>query len=988
LQALRKELLTLSQTVEQCNQDVSDKLQDQEDATKKMTEIISSISATRAKIEKEDWILGKLKFPGMRRRENAIEPAHAGTYRWLLYPPAEADKSPSSSPHSSVDSLDKDDIIGILKGLNKIAVNKVQSFSEGSGASQLKAEIRTRFLSWLESGSGIFYLSGKPGSGKSTMMKFLTREKRTADALKAWAAGKQLVFASFFFWSSGLRLQRSIEGLYRGLLWETFKACPELMPTVFPRMWDYGSDYLMASMSDIEFPISEIEEAFVRITSASSNLPCHRICFFIDGLDEFEGDHWKLAKLLKEWTSSPNVKICVSSRPYSDFENSFITGPERCLHLHELTYQDMIQVAKAELESDQRLSRLSRGDHDYMLLIKSAVKKSNGVFLWLRLATRHLLRGIGNQYSVSQLAEILQSMPEDVYDMFQTMLDKLLARPDCVRVAITLLCLSDPTPPKSYHQYVMYFSAMDDVLDGAIEMDDLVHGPLGERYSHDQMEQRISTTEARLRGRCEDFIDIHDTRNSTIPSPLRRYIEFMHRDLRDFLVQDHVIKKLHKIAGWSRLKVAGLRRYLGLVLLKMVPSMARSSRLIDRLIDEFYDSETTSVAELELLLSIILESTLGGTTETTKRYCAVLALQDDLLSQGIERKVQYYTPSPTDPLSFALKFISAAAFHRHDEYVLRLITRNPILLELEFGVNLLLSASLGGAGAYTTYFCPNEMNTLISRKGAMRYLIKSDAFLNQGGIGRRLYPKSPVDLFPGSVGDPGFHMDDIESAEGDTRKLRKGTTEPLTLARSLLQKGASPNAKLECEIPAWQGSYWTPWTVTLLGLAAVIRKGDLLDVLPEMLELYLSHGADPTICFVGRYLPKNKLTPLPVWRVGPGIYCSVKLEAHIPELFEDDNWYYLTLLQVVELLKHPKQKAIADLLHSKSPWAVSRWVSQAAASLGGQRVGPSKIAKLELKELGDSYFFASMIVREHELNGLRIPDSARDRLLAASLIPI
>lgn len=40
-------------------------------------------------------------------------------------------------------------------------------------------------------------------------------------------------------------------------------------------------------------------------------------------------------------------------------------------------------------------------------------------------------------------------MPEGVSDMFQTMLDKLLARPDCVRVAITLLCLSDPTLPKS-----------------------------------------------------------------------------------------------------------------------------------------------------------------------------------------------------------------------------------------------------------------------------------------------------------------------------------------------------------------------------------------------------------------------------------------------------------------------------------------------------------------------------------------------------------
>lgn len=287
-----------------------------------------------------------------------------------------------------------------------------------------------------------------------------------------------------------------------------------------------------------------------------------------------------------------------------------------------------------------------------------------------------------------------------------------------------------------------------------------------------------------------------------------------------------------------------------------------------------------------------------------------------------------------------------------------------------------------------TYFRSDKMDTLISRKGAMTSLMKSDGFLNPGGIGELLYPKSPVDLFPGSLGDPGFHMDDIELAEGNPRKLRKGTTEPLTLAKSLLQKGASPNAKLECEIPAWQGSYWTPWTATLLGLAAVIRKGDLLDVLPEMLELYLSHGADPTICFVGRYLPKHKLKPVPVWRVGPGIYFSIKLEAHIPELFEDDNWYYVTLLQVVELLEHPKQKAIADLLYSKLPWAVSRWVSQAAASLGGQRVGPSKIAKLELKELGDSYFFASMIVREHELNGLRIPDSARGRLLPASQIPI
>ncbi|KAI8623170.1 hypothetical protein F5Y19DRAFT_482008 [Xylariaceae sp. FL1651] len=222
IETLRNELLTLTRSIEKYNQDVSGKLRDQEDATAKLSELISNIYSTRIKIDKEDWILGKLKFPEMRRRENAIEPALTGTYQWLLYPP-EVDHSRSASPGLDTASSDEDGIIGAFRGLNKVAMQSVKSFDENKQESELKTETRARFLNWLESGSGIFYLSGKPGSGKSTMMKFITREKRTAEALRTWAAGKQLVVSSFFFWSSGLSIQRSIEGLYRGLLWETLK---------------------------------------------------------------------------------------------------------------------------------------------------------------------------------------------------------------------------------------------------------------------------------------------------------------------------------------------------------------------------------------------------------------------------------------------------------------------------------------------------------------------------------------------------------------------------------------------------------------------------------------------------------------------------------------------------------------------------------------------------------------------------------------------
>ena len=565
------------------------------------------------------------------------------------------------------------------------------------------------------------------------------------------------------------------------------------------------SSNVMASMSDMEFSTGELEEAFLRLINATCDLSGHRVCFFIDGLDEFEGDHWKLAKILKEWVSSPGVKICVSSRPYSDFENSFATGPESCLRLQAHTYQDMLQAAKSEFENDERISRFLPGDHDYMLLIKSAVGKSNGVFLWLRLAISHLLQGIGNQYSISQLAEIIQSMPEEVSDMFQNMLDKLLARPDRVRVAITLLCLSDPTLQKRCHQYVVYFSVMDDVLDGVIAMDDLVRRPPVERYSPGQIEQRIHTTESRLKGRCEDFIDVLDSPAKKKPLSLHRYIEFVHRDLCEFLVRDHVVDKLYKTAGWDPPKLAGLHRYVGLVLLRMVPSLAGSPGLVDSLVDEFYDSETTSAEELELLLGVITLNAFTGTQEVSSasRYCTILALRENLHSQNVERKIFCITPGPASQLSIGMSFISAAAFYRHNEFILRLTTKNPFMLGLNVGSNLLLSASLGGAAVRVAYSRSGEFNTLLPRTGGIECLVRSEAALNHGGIGALLYPQSPVDVYPDSEGDPGYQMDDVGPTKSDhARKLRKGATEPLMLARTLFEQGASPNLKLRCDIPA------------------------------------------------------------------------------------------------------------------------------------------------------------------------------------------
>ena len=290
----------------------------------------------------------------------------------------------------------------------------------------------------------------------------------------------------------------------------------------------------------------------------------------------------------------------------------------------------------------------------------------------------------------------------------------------------------------------------------------------------------------------------------------------------------------------------------------------------------------------------------------------------------------------------------------------------------------------------------------------MKSIASSDHAINPGGAGGLLYPKTPTELFPGSAAFDNTDTDTDDPSD-PPRPLRHGPSPPLTLAQTLLQKGASPNTPLNrFEVPAWPGgSRWTPWTATLLCLAGVIRKGELLDeTLLAVIELYLTHGADPTVCFVGRYVPKHKLKPVPVWRVGPGIYASLKLEAHIPKLFGDGGkgkgkgkegdggrWWYLTLAQLVEMVGDCEgKKRVAELVYAKSPWKVAKWVGMAAQSLalggGGKKEEGSKIEKLELGELGGCYFFVGMIVREQELGRLVVPEEAKTRLLPASLIPV
>lgn len=83
---------------------------------------------------------------------------------------------------------------------------------------------------WLRTGDGVFWISGKPGSGKSTLMKFIYHDSRTAQLLHKFGSTTTHLWPAFFFHHRGDVIQKSFEGLLRGILSQIFETRSHLKP--------------------------------------------------------------------------------------------------------------------------------------------------------------------------------------------------------------------------------------------------------------------------------------------------------------------------------------------------------------------------------------------------------------------------------------------------------------------------------------------------------------------------------------------------------------------------------------------------------------------------------------------------------------------------------------------------------------------------------------------------------------------------------------
>jgi len=291
------------------------------------------------------------------------------------------------------------------------------------------------FAKWLESSAEkIYWITGKPGAGKSTLTKFLFKDERLKAHLNKWAGDSDLIVASYFSWNAGNDLQKSHEGLLHTLLYQCLAKNPEeLVPVVFPSRWALMKVFLGGSSFPSWKP-EELADGFDKLASLTGHrlFEGHqdfKLFLIIDGLDEFdEGpDTFKrLVNLLKKANLQASVKICVSSRPENVFRDEFTKNPK--LQLEKLTQPDIERYVYGELESSVAFQEEWKAIDPVAAsaLVDSITNRAKGVFLWVRVVMRELLENLQAGAGPMKWQTIVEDLPEDLINLFQVMWERNL----------------------------------------------------------------------------------------------------------------------------------------------------------------------------------------------------------------------------------------------------------------------------------------------------------------------------------------------------------------------------------------------------------------------------------------------------------------------------------------------------------------------------------------------------------------------------------
>ncbi|KAJ5493608.1 hypothetical protein N7463_009695 [Penicillium fimorum] len=355
---------------------------------------------------------------------------------------------------------------------------------------------------------GFLWISGKPGAGKSTMMKFayLDMKSKTRD--------QHTLTASFFFNARGDQLEKSISGMYRSLLLQLLQGYPDLQ-TVLD-----DPDLVSQSQSQSGCPcLNVLKDIFCK---AVCSLGQRSFTCFVDALDECDEqqvvDMVQYFEDLAEQTTAKGVllRICFSSRhyPYIVIDRGIrLTLEDQLGHTRDL---------EKYIESRLRVKDTAFSDVRSQLLGKAA-----GVFMWVVLVVDILNKEYrhGGMYMKQRLREI----PSDLSGLFKDILQR-----DNENMEALLLCILWILYAKRPLQVKEFYHS----LWSGLSLESLVEDQIPDVTGDDlDMYKRYVISSSK---------GLAETTMSEQPT-----VQFIHESVRDFFIKDNGLHEIWPGLGFD-----------------------------------------------------------------------------------------------------------------------------------------------------------------------------------------------------------------------------------------------------------------------------------------------------------------------------------------------------------------------------------------------------------------------------------------------------
>ncbi|KAH8429872.1 uncharacterized protein LDX57_007545 [Aspergillus melleus] len=418
-------------------------------------------------------------------------------------------------------------------------------FSENCHQGQTEKDFRHGLSAWLKTNdcNPIYWMSGKPGSGTLPVLT-----------------------AGFFSWASGSQEQRSKRGLFRSLLYQLLRLNHDLIPCTFPNLW--AKIRTMTSKERIalhlEWDKDELQEAFHLYMKSS--LSKMKFCLFIDGLDEFEEGHRELIIFFKELSLNSNVKICLSSRPWTTIEEAFQSiGPNA--KIQDITKNDLHQYATDRLRENVVVRRcLGRENLRTKELLQAIVDRASGVFLWIKLALDDILKGFAPEKGISGLMEKVDQLPAELDGLYEKLLFQDQTDIQIARTATFLFLIESREIAAEFVNDTSACALTVWELAFALEEDDDyatdgVVSQVSDKFILERCSRTVECMHQRFAGllslqgrqtqdrpRTLKFTDSIEIDSASVRQLADNKVTFIHRTVRDWLRDDHVHRRLEQRA--------------------------------------------------------------------------------------------------------------------------------------------------------------------------------------------------------------------------------------------------------------------------------------------------------------------------------------------------------------------------------------------------------------------------------------------------------